>query len=186
MKPGAGAQPDHATRLALVVMGVSGGGKSTLAAALGNALALAVFEGDELHAPQSVQKMKNGQALSDEDRWPWLDRIGALLADTGRTPAGLVVSCSALKQAYRERLRQAGPPSQLRFVFLHGAPALIQARLAQRQGHYMPATLLASQLQTLEPPGLDESDVMHLDITAPVPELVGQVLSSLGRQRVSG
>jgi gluconokinase len=182
--PACDAPANPATRLALVVMGVSGTGKSTMAAALARALALPVFEGDELHAPQSVAKMKSGQALSDEDRWPWLDRIGALLADASPTPAGLVVSCSALKRSYRDRLRRAAPP--LHFVFLHGAPELIQARLQQRQGHYMPATLLASQLQTLEHPGADEPDVLHLDLGLAVPVLVDQVLTSLGKAAVCG
>jgi gluconokinase len=182
--PASEVSPSTAQRLALVVMGVSGTGKSTMATALASALTLPVFEGDELHAPQSVAKMKSGQALSDDDRWPWLERIGELLADASQTPAGLVVSCSALKRSYRNRLRQAAP--QLRFVFLHGAPALIQARLQQRQGHYMPATLLASQLQTLEHPGADEPDVLHLDLGLAVNVLVDQVLTSLGKAAAGG
>lgn len=165
-------------RLTLVVMGVSGTGKSTVATAIASALNLPCLDGDDLHAPASVQKMKSGQALDDDDRWPWLDRVGSLLADGHAAPAGLVVSCSALKRSYRDRIRQAAP--SLRFVFLDGSSDLIQSRLQQRQGHYMPATLLASQLLTLQRPGLDEPDVLHLNIADSVPELVNQVLSSLG------
>lgn len=194
-----GVTPGATRRLVCVVMGVSGTGKSTVASALAQALALPVFDGDDLHAAASVAKMKSGQALSDDDRWPWLDRIGALLADSAQHPGGLVVSCSALKRAYRERLRQRfrgcskasprartapnAPPAAtaLCFAFLDGTPELIQARLQQRQGHYMPATLLASQLQTLQRPGADEPDVLHLDIAASVPQLVQQVRVALNR-----
>jgi gluconokinase len=152
-------------RLAVVVMGVSGSGKSTIAAGIAGALSLPFIEGDELHSPLSVAKMKAGIALQDEDRWPWLDRIAAQLTDKERAPIGLVITCSALKRSYRDRIRQGAPG--VRFVFLHGPSALIESRLAARTDHFMPSTLLRSQLQTLEPPGPDEDDVLHSDIGQP-------------------
>lgn len=151
----------------IVVMGVSGCGKSAVADGLGAALGLPVVDGDHLHTPEAVAKMRAGTPLTDADRWPWLDRIGAALA---APPEGCVVSCSALRRAYRERLRAACPG--LRFVFLDGDAALIGARMQARQGHYMPAALLASQLATLERPGPDEADVHRVDIGVPLAEVV--------------
>lgn len=151
-------------------MGVSGSGKSTIATPLASALGLHFIDGDSLHSPASVAKMRSAIPLDDDDRWPWLDRIGACLADAQRWPQGVVVACSALKRAYRDRLRAAVPG--LRFVFLDGSEALIESRLAQRHGHYMPDSLLASQLRTLEPPGADETDVLNVAIDRPVEEIV--------------
>lgn len=153
--------------LAVVLMGVCGSGKSTVAAALAGRLGLCCIDGDDLHAPENVAKMRSGVPLTDADRWPWLDRIGAELARPAPRSAGTVVSCSALRRAYRERLRAACPDA--RFVFLHGDVALLEARLRARSGHYMPAALLASQLDTLEAPAGDETDVLALDI-ADTPE----------------
>jgi gluconokinase len=157
-------------RLAVVVMGVSGSGKSTIAAGIAQVLSVDFIEGDELHSPRSVAKMKAGIALEDEDRWPWLDRIAAQLADKDRMPAGLVITCSALKRSYRDRIRRGAPG--VRFVFLHGPRALVESRLAGRTGHFMPSTLLASQLQTLERPGPDEDDVFHSDISRPTTAVI--------------
>ena len=164
-------------RLAVVVMGVSGSGKSTIAAAIAQLLSLDWVDGDELHAPASVAKMKAGIALDDADRWPWLDRIAAQLADAERFPAGLVATCSALKRSYRDRLRRGAPG--VRFVFLDGPPAVIASRLASRKGHFMPSTLLASQLETLELPAPDENDVVHADIEQPVTSVARQVAQAL-------
>jgi len=119
-------------RLTVVVMGVSGSGKSTLATGIASALSLDSLDGDALHLPQSVSKMAAGIPLADADRWPWLDRIAAKLADADEYPLGLVVACSALKRSYRDRLRRA--TSGLRFVFLDGPPALIASRLGGRSG----------------------------------------------------
>lgn len=151
--------------LGVVVMGVSGSGKSTVAAAIAQSLGLRCLDGDDLHNPASVEKMRRGVPLTDADRWPWLERIGAELARRAPGASGTVVSCSALRRAYRERLRSAC--GGLRFVFLHGDAALIEQRMAARAGHYMPSTLLASQLSTLEVPGPDEADVLPLDIAQP-------------------
>jgi gluconokinase len=165
--------------LRLIVMGVSGCGKSTMAMALGERMGLEMVDGDDLHPPESVAKMRSGIALDDADRWPWLDRIGAYLFQ--HHAQGRVVACSALKRAYRDRIReQAG---QVCFVFLNGSFELIEARLHQRVGHYMHAGLLTSQFQTLEIPRSDETDVITLSITQPVDDLVRQVLAALQTHR---
>ena len=161
--------------LRLIVMGVSGCGKSTMATALGSQLGLDMVDGDDLHLPASVAKMRAGIALDDADRWPWLDRIGQYLS----TPheQGRVVACSALKRSYRDRLReQAG---DVCFVFLDGDFELIQKRMQQRVGHYMQPGLLDSQFRTLEKPQADETDVIHLPITEPVQAMVEQALQAL-------
>ena len=165
-------------RVAVVVMGVSGSGKSTVAAGIAAAMGLQFIDGDALHLPPSVAKMKAGIALEDDDRWPWLDRIGARLADVGHWPRGVIVACSALKRVYRDRLRRAAPG--VRFVFLEGPAALIESRLAARSGHFMPSTLLASQLQTLELPGPDEGDVLRVGIELPVIDVVRRAVVTLG------
>lgn len=157
-------------RLAVVVMGVSGCGKSTVAEGIAAALGLHYIDGDALHAPESVARMRAGVALQDEDRWPWLDRIGARLADAARWPQGVAIACSALRRAYRDRIRAAAPG--VRFVFLDGPAELIGARMAARSDHYMPATLLESQLRTLERPGADETDVHRVDIGSAPDEIV--------------
>jgi gluconokinase len=151
----------------VVVMGVSGSGKTTVGAALADALGLRFVDGDALHPAANVAKMAAGIPLDDDDRAPWLEAIGAVLA------AGpVVVACSALKRAYRDRLRAAAPSLQL--VFLDGSPELLASRMAARPGHFMPTTLLASQLATLERPGPDES-AMTADIAAPSAEIVSSL-----------
>lgn len=144
----------------LVVMGVSGCGKSTVAAALAAALDARFLDGDDFHPEANIAKMRGGTPLSDADRWPWLDRLGqALAAGEGRA----VAACSALRRAYRDRLRAAaGEP--VRFLHLAAPEAVIAARLAARAGHFMPPALLASQFASLEPPGPDE-DAVTLDVS---------------------
>ena len=160
-------------------MGVSGSGKSTVGAGIADAFGFGFVDGDGLHAPESVARMAAGQALRDEDRWPWLERIGARLADASAAPRGLVIACSALKRIYRDRIRAAAPG--VRFVFLDGPSELIVARMAGRSGHYMPPALLASQLQTLEPPEADETDALRFDIVLPAPEIVRRAVLALAR-----
>ena len=161
--------------LRLIVMGVSGCGKSTMASALGERLGLDMVDGDDLHLPESVAKMRSGIALQDADRWPWLDRIGHYLAQAQEP--GRVVACSALKRVYRERIReQAG---DVCFVFLDGDFDLIEQRMRQRVGHYMQPGLLDSQFRTLEKPQADETDVIRLPITEPVQDMVAQALQAL-------
>jgi gluconokinase len=161
--------------LRLVIMGVSGCGKSTVGEGLAKALQLPFLEGDSLHPPRNVALMAAGTPLTDEDRAGWLDTIAARLAALP-DDEGLVVSCSALKRAYRDRLRRAAP--DLRFVHLHGTSVLLAQRLQQRQHLYMPPTLLDSQLATLEMPTSDEH-VIALNIAEPVPQLLQQALQAL-------
>jgi gluconokinase len=161
--------------LRLIVMGVSGCGKSTMAAALSERLGLDMVDGDDLHLPESVAKMRAGIALQDDDRWPWLERIGNYLSQPHAQ--GRVVACSALKRVYRDRIReQAG---DVCFVFLDGDFDLIQKRMHQRVGHYMQPGLLDSQFRTLEKPQADEPDVIRLPITEPVQDMVEQALNAL-------
>ena len=166
-------------RIALVVMGVSGSGKSSVAAGIAAALGLGFIDGDGLHSPESVALMQAGTPLTDADRWPWLGRIAACLADKAQWPAGLVIACSALRRAYRDRIRTGAPG--VRFVFLDGPAELIRARMAGRSGHYMPESLLASQLATLEPPAADEPDVERVGIEPPVEKVVEAALRAFGR-----
>lgn len=155
----------------VVVMGVSGSGKTTVGAALADALGLPFVDGDELHPAANVAKMAAGIPLDDADRAPWLDAVGAVLA------AGPVVAaCSALKRAYRDRLRAAAPALEL--VFLDGSRELLASRLVARPGHFMPASLLDSQLATLERPSPDERPVT-VDIAAPVAEIVASLAERL-------
>lgn len=160
-----------------MVMGVSGCGKSTVASALAHELALDMTDGDDLHLPASVDKMRAGIALEDADRWPWLDRIGQHLAGATAAGRGRVVACSALKRAYRDRIRALAP--KVRFVFLHGSAELIRERMSQRQGHYMPPELLDSQLRTLQVPTADELDVITVSIAQPLDALVAQAKAGL-------
>lgn len=168
-----------ASMLRLIVMGVSGCGKSTLAKAVGHSLGLDMVDGDDLHLPASVLKMRSGVALQDKDRWPWLDRIGQYLAQPHAK--GCVVACSALKRAYRDRIRQQA--GEVCFVFLDGDFELIDQRLRQRVGHYMQPGLLDSQFRTLEKPGVDETDVICLPITESMQHIVTQVLGALRERR---
>ncbi len=137
-----------------VVMGVAGAGKSTIGAALAQALGVPFVEGDDFHPPENRARMAAGIPLTDADRQGWLQALAQRITQAQRAGSGVVVSCSALKRAYRDILR-AGAPA-LRFIFLTGNRALLAERLAARQGHFMPVSLLDSQLATLEPPAPDE------------------------------
>lgn len=150
--------PDFAAPYAIVVMGVSGCGKSTLGVLLAEALDCPFLEGDSFHSQEAVEKMRGGEALTDADRWPWLDRLGAASAETIARHRMVVVACSALRRAYRDRLRSAiGHP--VRLAFLDNSRDHLLARLGNRAGHYMPTSLLDSQLATLEPPLGDEAAI---------------------------
>ena len=157
-------------------MGVSGCGKSTLGRRLAAALVIDYLDGDELHPPRNVQRMAEGIALTDADRRDWLAALAARLGEARAAQRGLVVGCSALKRAYRDRLREGAP--DLTLVHLHGAPALLAERMATRSGHYMPASLLQSQLDTLEPPQADERAIT-LDIAWPLERQVAVALDAL-------
>jgi len=157
-------------------MGVSGCGKSTVGQQLAALLGCDFLEGDSLHPPRNVALMAAGTPLTDADRAEWLALIARRLAQALAAGQGLVVSCSALRRAYRDQLRAACPG--LRWVLLQGSSAQLQARLAQRSGHYMPASLLASQLATLELPGADEQ-VLVLDIGEPAAALAAAAFAQL-------
>lgn len=133
-------------------MGVSGSGKSTVGTSLARRLAVPYLDADTLHPPANVAKMTAGEPLDDDDRYPWLERVGEWLA--GHRD-GAVASCSALKRAYRDQLRSHCP--EVEFLHLAGSPELIGGRLAARSGHFMPAGLLRSQFDALEPLGTDEA-----------------------------
>lgn len=147
--------------MAVVVMGVSGSGKSTLGAALAAASHCPFLEGDDFHDADAVAKMRGGHPLDDADRWPWLDRLGRALGDAARAHGRAVAACSALKTVYRERL-VAAAGGRTRFVLLDNDRDVLLHRLSNRPGHYMPASLLDSQLETLERPRPDEP-VLTLD-----------------------
>nr|WP_314074166.1 gluconokinase [uncultured Roseococcus sp.] len=158
----------------ILVMGVSGCGKSTIGALLAEALRLPFADADAFHPPENVQKMSAGIPLTDADRWPWLDALGTWLAAEEK---GGVVACSALKRAYRDRLRGWVPG--LRLVHLAGAPALIAARQGAREGHFMPPSLMASQFATLEAPGAEEQALI-LDIAASPESVAAEAAARLG------
>ncbi len=154
----------------VVVMGVSGTGKTTIARALAEAINLPFVEGDDLHPDANIAKMAAGIPLTDLDRAPWLDRIAVELVRP------VVVTCSALKRSYRDRLRVAAP--DLVLVYLHGSPQLLASRMAQRDGHFMPTSLLQSQLATLEEPASDE-DAIAVDVARRPDEIVAHVIDRL-------
>jgi gluconokinase len=138
-----------------VIMGVSGSGKSLIGAMLARALGIEFVEGDDLHPPDNVRRMAAGIPLTDDNRRAWLTRIADRLRDAKRAGIGLVVSCSALKRIYRDLLRSVGS-ADVRFVYLAGSRDLLAERLANRRGHFMPPSLLDSQLGILEEPSPDE------------------------------
>ena len=160
--------------LRVVVMGVSGCGKSTVGQLLSAGLHVPYIEGDALHPAHNVALMAAGTPLTDKDRQGWLMAIAAQLAAARDT--GAVATCSALKRSYRDILRAAAP--DLRFVHLHGSPALLAQRLKARSGHYMPASLLQSQLDTLEPPGADEAAIT-IDIALPAEQIAALAMRQL-------
>ena len=165
-------------------MGVSGSGKSTLGVALAAAIGCPFLEGDDFHAPEAVEKMRAGIPLTDDDRWPWLDRLGSALGSEVARNKIAVAACSALKKAYRDRLRQA-IPAPVGFVLMDANPEELLRRLTARTHHYMPASLLTSQLDTLERPqpehdaGLPGEPAIALDATRPVATVCEQIIAWL-------
>ncbi|WP_245644757.1 gluconokinase [Hydrogenophaga flava] len=152
----------------LVIMGVAGCGKSSLGAGLAQRLGLPLIEGDDHHSPASRQKMREGIALTDVDRAGWLATLADLLA---RSPGGVVLTCSALRRAYRDQLRAAAPG--LRFVFIDITPALASERVATRSAHFFNTALVDSQFATLESP-VGEPGVLRVDAAEPLPQLLDQ------------
>lgn len=162
--------------LRVVIMGVAGCGKSSVGEGLSARLGVPYRDGDDLHTPEAVEKMRAGIPLTDDDRWPWLDRVAQAL----QSEAPLVIGCSALRRAYRDRIR-AGAGGPVAFVHLTGGKDLIAARMAARQNHFMPPALLESQLATLEPPGPEET-ALTLDVAAAPGALVTEAAAWLLRQ----
>ncbi|MBY5651624.1 gluconokinase [Rhizobium leguminosarum] len=169
---------------AIIVMGVSGCGKSSVGEKLAEALHLAFVEGDALHPAANVEKMSKGIPLTDDDRMPWLDRIGEDIKASPEKREGIIVSCSALKRLYRDRLRAAAG-GNLFFVYLEGSRALLMKRMAERKGHFMPASLLDSQLATLEVP-TGEPGVVTVDIDDTVEGIAATALEGLATLGVTG
>ena len=166
--------------LAVIAMGVSGSGKSTFGPLLAQRLACRFLEGDAFHDPAAIAKMRAGRPLTDDDRWPWLDRLGAAVGEAVRSGGTAVAACSALKRRYRERL-VAAIDAPTRFILLETEPEELIRRLTQRAGHYMPSSLLGSQLATLERPGADEP-VLCVDTTVSPERLCERVEAWLTRE----
>ena len=169
----AGGEPVDAR--VLVVMGVSGSGKSTVAAMVAEQLGWAFAEGDAMHPAANVDKMHAGTPLTDEDRWPWLDVVAGWIRGHLQAGTNGVVTCSALKRSYRDVLRASG----VVFVHVAGDRALLEERMSARSGHFMPTSLLESQLATLEPPQPDEAHVTVAADRTPAEESA-EVLTLLG------
>jgi gluconokinase len=161
---------------ALIVMGVSGSGKTTIASRLAARLGWTFEDGDRFHPASNVAKMAAGHPLTDEDRWPWLQAIADEIDAVCRRSGHVVIACSALKRAYRDLLVHGR--SDVRIIFLNGTQALIADRLARRTGHFMPPGLLDSQFKTLELPKVDEKPVT-VSIDAPVEAIVDEIVSQL-------
>ena len=164
------------TGRAIVVMGVAGSGKTSVGERLATHYGCPFRDADEFHPAANIAKMSAGIALNDDDRWPWLDAIAAAIRDAA--PNGIVVACSALKRVYRERIseRAARPVT---FVFLDGSLATLRQRIGGRRGHFMPPSLLDSQLATLERPSPDE-DAVRVSIDAPLKRVVAAAIAALG------
>ncbi len=164
------------TNIHLVVMGVAGCGKSTVAQALQDRLGWAIAEGDDFHPASNIAKMSSGTPLTDEDRWPWLDLIVDWTAEQDRAGASTIVTCSALRRVYRDRLRAA--PGRTVFLHLSGDADLLSGRLSARTDHFMPASLLPSQFATLEPLGDDEEGFV-IDIDRTIDEIADLAVTQL-------
>jgi len=170
------ATPDSASPLAIVVMGVSGSGKTTIAQALATHYGFRFLDADDYHSVAARAQMAAGQPLTDAMRLPWVELLSATLRDCIQAGESVVLAFSGLRSAHRQMLRNSGVP--MRFVFLHATLHVIAARLNTRAGHFMPSTLLHSQVQTLELP-LAEADVVSVDVDASVAAVVQDVIAQL-------
>ena len=158
----------------IILMGVSGAGKSTIGQCLAKDLGWSLYEGDDFHPKANIEKMAGGIALSDEDRSAWLTKLAKLIHELRQSAQSAVITCSALKQAYREKL--AGDSTNIRFVYLRGSYDLVLERLKKRQGHYMRAGLLKSQFDILEEP----EQALTIEITQEPDVIVRQIRQALG------
>ncbi|MCK6449898.1 MAG: gluconokinase [Alphaproteobacteria bacterium] len=162
----------------VVVMGVSGSGKTTVGKRLAERLRVPFAEGDEFHPRANIEKMSRGAPLTDADRWPWLASIARRIDAARRDRRGLVIACSALKRAYRDVLIGGRP--DVRRAYLKGSRAVIGARIGKRSGHYMPASLLPSQFAALEEPAADERPIVA-DVTKPPDAIAGELAEAIVR-----
>ncbi|MGF6191873.1 gluconokinase [Serratia sp. 2723] len=161
----------------IILMGVSGSGKSTIGAAVAREIKAKFIDGDDLHPRANIQKMASGQPLNDEDRAPWLQRLNdAAYSLNHKNESGIIV-CSALKRRYRDLLRKDN--DNMVFIYLKGSFEVILARLQARSGHFMPTDLLKSQFDALEEPSVDEKDVICVDIDTDVEGVVGRCVAAL-------
>ena len=160
----------------VVVFGVSGSGKSTVGEALAQRLAYEFCDADDLHSRANIEKMHAGHPLTDEDRWPWLDAVGQRMTDVLAQERGVVMACSALKRSYRDLLRDH--VASTIFVFLDGSEQLIASRVNARKGSFMPASLLSSQFEALEPLGADEIGV-RIDVAQDLAHIVEEAATAL-------
>ena len=175
-----GGEPPARQRIGstvLVVMGVSGSGKTTIATALAARLGWPFEEGDDFHPKSDIAKMRAGIPLDDSDRWPWLAKVGEWIDRRRQAGQPGIVTCSALKRRYRDLLARGRP--EVRFLYLHGDRTLIAALLAARKGHFMPPSLLDSQFGILEEPEADEHPIV-VDIGRPVEDVVDEIVEHLG------
>lgn len=164
----------------IVVMGVSGTGKTSVAKRVAETLDLPFVEGDDHHSPQSVAKMTAGVPLTDEDRWPWLRTLAGILGESAGRGTTTVLTCSALRRSYRDVLRGRLGLGGVFFVHLDAALEVLEDRMQHRQGHFMPTSLLASQLSTLEPLGEDEHGE-RVDVAPPLDDVVAQALRAVAQ-----
>ncbi|AOD13583.1 gluconokinase [Xanthomonas fragariae] len=176
METAAPATPASASPLAIVVMGVSGSGKTTIAQALAAHYGFRFLDADDYHSVAARAQMAAGQPLTDAMRLPWVELLSATLRDCVHAGQSVVLAFSGLRRAHRQLLRGSGVP--MRFVFLHAAPHVIAARLSARAGHFMPPMLFDSQLQTLELP-LDEADVVAVNVDATATDVVQDATTKL-------
>jgi gluconokinase len=160
----------------VIVFGVSGAGKTTIGKLLAEALSWQFYEADDFHPRANIEKMRSGRPLTDEDRWPWLERLRDQITRSLAAKDNAVLACSALKHAYRERLRVS---DDVKFVFLRGDYALIENQLRRRRGHFMNPALLRSQFADLEEPGSDE-DALTIELGRTPQELVDEIKAKLG------
>lgn len=164
--------------MVVVIMGVSGAGKTTVGRALAEALGWPFYDGDDFHPTANIEKMRRGIPLTDADREPWLETLQLLIAQHLQTGRSAVVACSALKRSYRDTLRRAGP--DIRFVHLAANYETIRQRLETRQGHFFDPVLLRSQFDDLQTP--DAAEALTVDATRPVNQLVGEMITQLHLQ----
>ncbi|TQV74365.1 gluconokinase [Denitrobaculum tricleocarpae] len=167
---------DNGLPLGIVIMGVSGCGKTTIARSLARSLRVKFLDADKFHPASNIEKMSSGTPLTDSDREPWLDDVGARLAREAQDRGIAVLACSALRRTYRERLKRASG-LDLFFILLDGSKAVLQRRVGRRTSHFMPATLLDSQLATLERPDQDER-AFTVNISQPVKKMIEEILKA--------